>query len=62
LTVREVLKLLKKDGWMVIEPRKKGSHIQLKHPVKKGKVTIPEHKGDLAPGTLKSIAKQAGWK
>ncbi|SPF40401.1 hypothetical protein SBF1_2200004 [Candidatus Desulfosporosinus infrequens] len=39
-----------------------GSHIQLKHPTKTGKVTVPNHKGDLAPGTLNSILKQAGLK
>jgi predicted RNA binding protein YcfA (HicA-like mRNA interferase family) len=39
-----------------------GSHIQLKHPVKKGRVTVPSHKGDLKKGTLYSILTQAGIK
>ncbi|HUP24026.1 MAG TPA: type II toxin-antitoxin system HicA family toxin [Thermoanaerobaculia bacterium] len=37
-----------------------GSHRQLKHPTKKGRVTVhgkPSH--DLAPGTLRSILQQA---
>lgn len=34
MTVKEVLKLLYKDGWKEIEGRTKGSHIQLKHPTK----------------------------
>lgn len=60
MTVRQVLKILKKDGWMETETR--GSHIQLEHPIKSGKVTVPSHSGDLAKGTLNNIFKQAGIK
>ena len=62
MTVREVLKILHNDDWKEIEARTMGSHIQLKHPTKVGKVTVPNHKGDIAPGTLSSIFKQAGLK
>ncbi len=62
MTIRQILKLLYNDGWKEVEGRTKGSHIQLKHPIKSGKVTVPNHKGDLAPGTLNSILKQAGLK
>jgi len=62
LTIRQILKLLYNDGWKEVEGRTKGSHIQLKHPIKSGKVIVPNHKGDLAPGTLNSILKQAGLK
>ena len=62
MTVREVLKILHKDGWREVEARTKGSHIQLKHPSKNGKVTVSNHKGDIARGTLNSIYKQAGLK
>lgn len=58
MTVREVLKILKKDGWY--EVAQNGSHKQFKHDVKKGKVTVPVHNGDLGAGTLKSILAQAG--
>ena len=54
---REVLKRLKADGWEVVA--QKGSHMQLKHPVKKGRVTVPHPKRDLPKGTLKSIERQA---
>ena len=47
MTVREILKILYKDGWKEVESRAKGSHIQLKHPTKTGKVTVPYHKGDI---------------
>ena len=60
MTIREILKVLHKDGWRAVESRTKGSHIQLKHPTKTGKVTVPVHRGDIAPGTLNSILKQAG--
>lgn len=60
MTVREVLKILKKDGWKKVA--QDGSHIHLKHPNKPGKVTIPNHSGDLKKGTLNSIWKQAGLK
>ncbi len=36
------MKLLKDDGWEIV--RVKGSHHQLRHPVKKGLVTIPHLK------------------
>lgn len=60
MTVREIIKTLRKDGWY--EVNQEGSHLQLKHPVKSGKVTVPRHSGDIAPGTLKRIYEQAGLK
>jgi len=57
MTAKEILKLLHKDGWREIG--QKGSHLQLKHPVKKGKVTVSMHNGDVPLNTLKSILKQA---
>ena len=62
VTVREILKQLHADGWREVEGRTKGSHIQLKHPTKPGKVTIPAHGGDIPVGTLKSIKKTGGAK
>jgi predicted RNA binding protein YcfA (HicA-like mRNA interferase family) len=58
MTAKEVLKLLRNDGWFEYEQN--GSHIQLKHPFKKGRVTVPSHRGDLKKTTLHSILKQAG--
>ena len=59
MKVREVVKILLKDGWYQLK-NKPGSHIQFKHPVKKGKVTVSDHHGDIDPGTLRSIFEQAG--
>ena len=58
MTSKELVKLIKKDGWYLVG--QKGSHAQFKHPIKKGRVTIPMHSGDLAKGTEKSILKHAG--
>lgn len=60
MTVREIVKLLKDDGWYEVSQR--GSHIQYEHQNKKGKVTVPCHNGDIPKGTLNSILKQAGLK
>jgi predicted RNA binding protein YcfA (HicA-like mRNA interferase family) len=61
MKVNEVLRMLDKDGWFLVATR--GSHRQLKHPTKPGRVTVPGRPGDdLAPGTLNSILKQAGLK
>jgi len=53
-----VLQMLRAAGWY--EMARKGSHVQLKHPVHKGRVTVPHPKKDLPIGTLKSIERQAG--
>ena len=58
MTVREIEKLLKSDGWY--EVCQVGSHRQYKHPVKKGKVTVPIHRGDINVKTAHMILKQAG--
>ncbi|MCW8846920.1 MAG: type II toxin-antitoxin system HicA family toxin [Gammaproteobacteria bacterium] len=61
MKVRAILRMLRKDGWTEIARR--GSHRQLKHQIKPGRVTVPGKPSDnLAPGTLNSILKQAGLK
>lgn len=60
MTAKDILILLRKDGWYEINQR--GSHLNLRHPYKEGKVTVPIHSGDLPRGTLNSILKQAGLK
>jgi predicted RNA binding protein YcfA (HicA-like mRNA interferase family) len=61
MKVRDVLKLLRKDEWSVLVIV--GSHRQLKHPSKPGRVTVSGHPSDdIHPKTLKSILTQAGLK
>jgi len=57
---RDVIKALEADGW--VEVAQAGSHKQFRHPVKKGRVTVPHPKRDLPIGTLRSVEKQAGIK
>ena len=54
---REVIKVLKDDGWRLHHA--KGSHHQFKHPTKEAKVTVPHPKKDLPEGTRKSIYRLA---
>ncbi len=59
--IREILRRLEADGWEVVA--QKGSHRQLRHPTKPGRVTFAGNLSDeLAPGTLNSILKQSGLK
>lgn len=61
MKVWEVIKLIEGDGWRIV--RQRDSHLQFKHPHKKGLVTVAgKRNADLAPGTLNSISKQAGLK
>lgn len=56
---REVLQLLYADGW--VKKHQVGSHIQLTHPDRPDKTTVPHPRKDLDPKTLKSIARQSGF-
>jgi predicted RNA binding protein YcfA (HicA-like mRNA interferase family) len=57
--VRDIISLLERDGWRLVRTR--GSHHHYKHPIKGGIVTVPgTGSDDVAPGTLRSIFKQAG--
>lgn len=59
--VRDILSLLHSDGWFLVGQR--GSHRQLKHAEKPGRVTVAGKPGDdVAVGTIQNIPKQAGLK
>ncbi|WP_232961123.1 type II toxin-antitoxin system HicA family toxin [Pseudomonas putida] len=57
---RDIIKRLKDDGWVRVKGTD-GSHQQFKHPIKKGRVTVPHPNKDVAIGTLRNIWKQAGF-
>ena len=59
MKAREAIRRLKKEGW--IEINQVGSHKQFKHPTKEGKITVPDHPGDLKPKVEHNIKKMAGW-
>ena len=61
MKVKELIKILEKDGWE--QARMRGSHRQYRHPDKRGAVTVAgKTSADIPPGTLASILKQAGLK
>jgi len=55
-----IIAVIQRDGW--VQVAQKGSHVQFKHPTKKGRVTVPHPKRDVPIGTLKSIERQSGLK
>jgi len=58
ITAFQLLRALKRDGWE--QERQSGSHVILKHPTKKGHVTVPKHaRVIIKPKTLESILEQA---
>jgi len=55
----ELVRALGQHGWVIVV--QKGSHAQLKHPSRGGRVTVPLHAGEtIGPGLLRSILSQAG--
>jgi predicted RNA binding protein YcfA (HicA-like mRNA interferase family) len=57
VTVREALRALAKDGWVVARIT---GHINLTHPTKPGTVQVPNHpSATVTRRTLKSILAQA---
>jgi predicted RNA binding protein YcfA (HicA-like mRNA interferase family) len=59
LKVREMIRLIEEDGWVLVHAT--GGHRQYKHPTKRGRVTVPGQLGrDLPLGTERSILRQAG--
>jgi predicted RNA binding protein YcfA (HicA-like mRNA interferase family) len=58
---REIRRRLRADGWQRV--RCEGSHEQWSHPAKSGTVTVAGHdRAEVAPKTLRSIERQAGWR
>jgi len=61
IKVSEIMAMPHKEGWQLVATR--GNHRQFKHPAKPGRVTVAgKPSDDVAPGTLNSIFKQAGFK
>lgn len=60
LTTRDVIKKLKKAGF-IFDRQAKGSHEIWYNPITKRRTTVPNHPGaDIPKGTLKAIIKEAG--
>src|SRR5206468_855376 len=55
----QVLRALQRAGWQRVT--QVGSHVQLKHPTRGGRVTVPVHGAKtLKLGTLDKVLEQAG--
>jgi predicted RNA binding protein YcfA (HicA-like mRNA interferase family) len=54
-----LVRALEKAGWTVL--RQSGSHVQMKHPSRTGRLTVPLHgRRSIPPKTLAAILSQAG--
>jgi len=60
MNFKELEKIIKADGW--IHVKTKASHHHYRHPIKSGKVTIPNHPGDIDIRIVQSVLKQAKLK
>jgi predicted RNA binding protein YcfA (HicA-like mRNA interferase family) len=57
----ELIRILKKDGWIVM--RQKGSHMIMQHPNKPKQLTVPNHGSqEVGTGLASKILKDAGLK
>ena len=55
----DIIRALEKAGFYVHETH--GSHVQLKHPTKPGRITVPHHaRFDVPKHIVRSIIRQAG--
>ncbi len=57
---KDVEARLAADGWFVARTGP-GDHVQYRHALKPGRVTIDRGSRDIPTGTLRSIYRQAGW-
>ncbi len=55
---REVIQLLKQDGWYLVATV--GSHHHFKHPTKRNKTTVKHPVKDIPIRTMKNIEEQSG--
>jgi predicted RNA binding protein YcfA (HicA-like mRNA interferase family) len=54
----ELFRILTNDGWFII--RQTGSHVIMKHAVKSGQLTVPNHNSkEVKKGLLSALLKQA---
>jgi predicted RNA binding protein YcfA (HicA-like mRNA interferase family) len=57
---RDIIRRLKKEGWELRSIR--GSHHNFRHPDFRHLITVPHPRHDIAIGTVRNIARLAGWR
>ncbi len=60
MTPKEMIKLLKQNGFQVVAQN--GSHVKMRNPETGKQTTVPYHSKDLKKGLEQEILKQAGLK
>ena len=58
VNAREIVRALLRAGFL--EEEQEGSHLTLRHPVLRRRVTVPMHPGDLGVRLTHKILRQAG--
>lgn len=61
MTSKEMIKFLKKNGFIIVR-QGKGSHVVLENPITKRTTVVPCHTKDLGKGLEQTILKQAELK
>ena len=57
----ELYRLLTRDGWYVVSH--KGSHVKMRHEIKKGTIIFPNHRSqEMGKGLENKLLKDAGIK
>ena len=60
ITPKEMMKLLKKNGFVEVKGEGKGGHQKMENPLTKKWTVISNHPGDLSKKDEHKILKQAG--
>ena len=57
----ELYRILTRDGWYVVSH--KGSHVKMRHEIKKGTIIFPNHRSqEMGKGLENKLLKDAGIK
>lgn len=57
----ELMRMLKIDGWFIV--RQEGSHVIMRHPIKEGQVSVPNHGSkEVKKGLLVALLKKVDIK
>ena len=55
---REIIRLIEAGGWVKVA--QKGDHVQFKHPIRPGRVTVVHPLKDVSIGVIKDVERKTG--